>query len=56
MRSRAKVRGPLRDTEPGVTSPEIRKNRPIANRAAGITTIESVRSLTLPSWTSWTSW
>ena len=55
-RSRAKDRGPLRDTEPGVRRPEIKKKRPITNKAAGITTIDSARSLTLPSWTSWTSW
>jgi hypothetical protein len=51
-RSRAKVRGPLRDIELGVTSPEIRKNRPIANRAAGITTIARVMLLTPANCTS----
>ena len=55
-RSRAKARGPLRETEPGVTSPEIRKNRPIANRAAAITTADSATLLTPASWTSRTSW
>jgi hypothetical protein len=52
IRSRAKDRGPLRETEPGVTSPEIKKNRPIAKSAAGIATAASA---TLPSSASCTS-
>jgi hypothetical protein len=55
-RSRANVRGPLRATEPGVTSPEMRKNRPMVKRAAAITTADSATLLTLDNWTSWTSW
>ena len=55
-RSRAKRFGPFRETEPGVTRPEMRKNRPVEKSAAGITPIITTRSLAHPSWTSWMSW
>jgi hypothetical protein len=46
----------LRDTEPGVISPEIRKNRPMVNRAAAITTVDSATLVTSANWASWMSW
>jgi hypothetical protein len=55
-RSRANSRGPLRATEPGVTSPEMRKKRPITKRTAGRASSDNTALLTAPSWTSWTSW
>ena len=38
IRSRANLRGPLRSSEPGVTSPEIKENSPIANTDDSSTT------------------
>ena len=55
-RSRAYLLGPLRSTDPGVTNPEIKKNSPIANSAAGSTGIANITLLTAPRLTSWTSW
>ena len=45
-RSRANRRGPLRSSEPGVTSPDIRKNSPIAKSVAGSTRLPSTSSVT----------
>lgn len=55
-RSRAKIRAPLRASEPGVTRPDIKKNRPIANSAPTSTTSDSATLLTAATWPSWTSW
>ena len=55
-RSPAKRRGPLRASDPGVSSPAIRKNRPMANNTAGtsrkVKTVSAAGAI-LASWTSW---
>jgi hypothetical protein len=55
-RSCAKAPGPLRCSEPGVSSPEINKNKPITNRRLGSSRIPRTMLLASVSWTSWTSW
>jgi hypothetical protein len=45
----------LRATDPGVTSPEIKKNSPIANSTAGSTGTATSAWLTAPRLTSRTS-
>jgi len=46
----------LRSSEPGVTSPEIKKNNPIANSAPATVGILSTASVTPDRRTSWTVW